>query len=291
MVLPYLAKTHPPAGVRRNAIQVLAGSEFSLDPAYGDSLVAMGLLRDVDGQVRLAAYLALAQMNFSEKTATALVAAMNDSEVLRDRWLLDAVTAAAAGQELLTLETVLRGNEKQYWTNATSRERLSLVAESFARGMTADTSTAETAIGGLLELAAKANPQAAATVINGLEKGWPRGVKAKLSDEKELALASLLKVVPATEQSTVISLARKLGSQKLDQFATEIAASLLSTVQNGEAEDFARVTAAKQLVEFRKSDAEVASQLLALLTPRTSPQLATGLVDAAAQSESPRLRR
>src|SRR5581483_10198918 len=47
-----------------------------------------------------------------------------------------------------------------------------------------------------------------------------------------------------------------------------------------------RSAAAAQLVDLRKSDSATAKQLLDLLTPRTSPEFAQGLLDALARSEA-----
>ena len=47
------------------------------------------------------------------------------------------------------------------------------------------------------------------------------------------------------------------------------------------------IDAARQLIDLRKSDAKAASDLLALVKPKSPPDLATGLLDAVARSESP----
>lgn len=269
---------HPSAGVRRLVVQIFAESKLPAAVAPGQQLVHAGLLKDPDGQVRLATFLALAELP-SLPRATAIFSALNDNEVLADRWLLDAATAAAANNDEGVLTAALHKDARL--PQAATRERIAIVAGHFARGEDADAK-----VGKLLVAATTADPQAASTILAGLDKGWPRGKKAKLNDEQELALASLLKIVPATEQSTVISLARKLGSEKLDKYAEEIAATLLTTVQNDKVEDAVRVTAAKQLVEFRKNDSAAAAALLSLLSPRISPQLAAGLIEAAAKSEA-----
>ena len=261
---------------RRVLLQILAESEPA-DPKTGLQIV--DLLKNPDGQVRLAAFLALADVQGSPTVAAAVLGSLNDSDVLADRWLLDAATAAAAQNDEGVLTAALDKGAKL--AQAATRERIAIVAQHFARGDEADAK-----IGKLLIAATSADPQAASTILAGLDKGWPRAKKAKLTDDQDLALASLLKSVPSTEQSTVISLARKLGSEKLDKFAAEIATSLLSTVQNDKAEDTARVTAAKQLVEFRKNDSAAAAALLSLISPRISPQLAQGLIEAAGKSEA-----
>jgi putative membrane-bound dehydrogenase-like protein len=279
-----MALAHPSPAVRRNALQLASQSEAHFKPQLDQlalPLIASKLTKDPDGQVRLAAFLALADSKPFAGAATACLESLNAEDVLSDRWLLDAVTTAAAANGEGVLAGALSAETKSTFDKPASRERLSLVAQHFARG-----EQAKQRIGNLLLAATSAKPPVASTILAGLEKGWPRGEQAKLTDDQELALATLLKKVPAAEQSTVISLARKLGSQKLDQFAGEIAAALLKTVEDTEAEDSARVTAARQLVEFRKTDGATGEQLLALLSPRTAPQLATGLVEAVAKSEA-----
>lgn len=269
------ALQHPAAGVRRNALLVLPKI-----PATAERLLAAKLDSDADGQVRLAAFLTLAEIEGAPAAAPRIVAALQEDAVLQDRWLLDAVTSAAAANDVAVL-TAAAGSGAQFkWSQALARERLSLVAQHLARGKNGAT------LGALLNELPAAPATVASAIVSGLEKGWPRGESATLTDDQETALLKLLKVVPAGEQSAVISLARKLGSQKLDKFAAEIATSLLTTVQNDKADDAARITAAKQLVEFRKNDSTAAAGLLELLSPRVSPQLAQGFIEAAAKSEA-----
>lgn len=276
-----LALDHRSPSVRRAAVQVYAHLYHKLekDGSTAGAQIAAFSIKDNDGQVRLAAFLALADIGRSLSNSKEVVNTLTSDEALRDRWLLDAATAAAAAD--LTVLDVAISMPAEKWSNPTSRERLTLLAQHFARG-----EDGEKVVGNYLKDLSKASPAVASCILTGFEKGWPRGKTAKLTEEQELALAGLLKTVPATEQSTVISLARKLGSEKLDKYAEEIAATLLTTVQNDKVEDAVRVTAAKQLVEFRKNDSAAAAALLSLLSPRISPQLAAGLIEAAAKSEA-----
>src|SRR5262249_4211156 len=75
----------------------------------------------------------------------------------------------------------------------------------------------------------------------------------------------------------------------IEKYAAEIVASFLSTAQDANKADAARIDAAKRLIDFRRNDAPSAQELLKLITPRTSPALASGLVAAVAQSESPEI--
>ncbi len=97
------ALKHKSPGVRRNAVQVLPRSEDSLR-----AIVAAGLLKDTDLQVRLAALLALADMPPSPDTPDALLASL-DPVLLQDRWLTDALTCAAARDAGHFLPALARG--------------------------------------------------------------------------------------------------------------------------------------------------------------------------------------
>ena len=90
------ALKHPSAGVRRNAAQVLPrrGRETK-------AIVASGVLADADAQVRLAAYLAIAEIPASDEAGDAIAKAVLAGTTDGDRWLGDAATAAAAAHDLV----------------------------------------------------------------------------------------------------------------------------------------------------------------------------------------------
>ncbi len=87
----YKALSHPVAGVRRAAIQVLPKT-----PATFQAIQKAKVLDDPDGRVKLAAILALADMKPSAEIGEALVNVALKPENEKDNWLLYAITAAAA---------------------------------------------------------------------------------------------------------------------------------------------------------------------------------------------------
>ena len=96
------ALKHPSAGVRRATVSVLPRSE-----AFAKTLLSGGLPNDSDAQVRLAAFLALAEMPPSDTAGAAVLAALKEERNSADRWLPHAATAAAARHDAGFLKAVL----------------------------------------------------------------------------------------------------------------------------------------------------------------------------------------
>jgi len=80
------ALSHPAAGVRKAAIQVLGNDAETMK-----LLVEKKLLFDEDAHTRLAAILALVDMPFNDKVGEQLYALSQDAEVQKDEWLNKAV--------------------------------------------------------------------------------------------------------------------------------------------------------------------------------------------------------
>lgn len=96
------ALKHPSAAVRRGAIMVLPVSGKSVE-----ALLEAGVLKDPDAQVRLAAMLGLADQGADERVGREMFSVMQDPGNAEDRWIPDAVTAAAARHDAGFLRTVL----------------------------------------------------------------------------------------------------------------------------------------------------------------------------------------
>ena len=101
-----VALKHPSAGVRRNAVQVIAPSGQTA------ALLESGVIVDRDPQVRLVALLALAGQPAGEATAQAAIDALGDRAVQQDRHLLDAATAAAAQNGPLALASAAKSKNR-----------------------------------------------------------------------------------------------------------------------------------------------------------------------------------
>ncbi len=267
------ALKHPSAGVRRTAVQLLPRTQESVE-----ALVDSGVLKDENLQVRLQAFLALSEMPESPEAAAVLSAALLDPQNATDRWLPDAITAAAAAHARSYLFATIHQPKKP---NDATLKALAIVAEHFARG------DDPSAVSLLRDLRPNANVETLAIVLGGLAKGWPKSSALKLSGDQEEALVAVFKQLPAGDRSPLLTLAARWNSRALEPYAAEIAESLLVRVRNEELADSDRIAAARQLIEFQPTSVEAATQLLDLITARTSPEFAGGLLDSLRGSQHP----
>ena len=270
--------SHKSPGVRRAAVQVLPRTAQGLESLLKKSTVC----KDADAQVRMATFLALSEMPDSNDLSAEIVRALGTEANTSDAYILDACTAAA-GKHAIGVSNALAGSEAKGKLSVAALDRIAIVARHL--GKAADPAT----VGAVVADLAKMEPAIAAVFLSGLEKGWPKGTKVQLTDEQDGALGSLLKTLPPESRGRLISLASRWGSMKLEKFGAEIATGFLATLQNEKASDNDRIAAADQLIEFRKNDDQAAAQILELFSPRTSPTMAKGFLDAVAKSESPKI--
>jgi len=267
---------HPSAGVRRNALLVAdRGSRDAVAAILGGKL-----LDDADAQVRLAALLVLSETPYSDAAGEAVAAAIASGKLTGDRWLVDAATAAAAKHDRAFFRSIavakLGEDEARLAAAISSR-----VAEHHARGGPAET------VGALLSSLPKADRRVADAIVGGLAKGWPKGKPASLDPASESAMVGLAQDLGPAARTQLVGLAEAWGSVAFEARAAEILGSLMADIRDAARPDEARTAAARQLVDFRRKDGRAAADLLALVTPRTSPALAAGLLNAVARSESP----
>ncbi|HEX4149786.1 MAG TPA: glycosyl hydrolase, partial [Pirellulales bacterium] len=273
------ALKHASAGVRRNAAQVLPRTDDACQ-----ALLPAGLLDDADAQVRLAAMLALAEMPPSASAGAAIVAALFRPENFTDRWIPDAATSAAAQHAqhfLMLVVKPIQGETKSLPPRLANL--VLIVAEHYARGKPVDS------IGPLFQAMAGGNPSLLGPMIAGMARGWPRDARAHLDAPAEDSLGRIVKQLRAGEQAQLLNLASKLGSQGLGKYSDEIVTRLLATAGDAKLAESERLAAARQLVGFRSDDDSLVGQLLAIVNPRASSSLASGLIDALGASQSPRV--
>lgn len=261
------ALEHPSAGVRRNAIGVLPR-----DPQTTSQLLQRGLLDDPDAQVRLAALLALAESPASPDAGHAVARFMRAVRDHNDRWLTDGVIAAAAAHDRDFLRVAIADRDLPA---SDMRDRaLAVVSQHYARRGPTDS------IGALVASLPQADPLVAATVVTGLFDGWPSGVSVDAGAISEDVYRQVLDRLPDGNQGTWVQLAARWGSDSLRPYADQIARTMLKSVADEDNNDAARAAAARQLIEFLPDDAESVRRLVALITPRTSPALASAIISA-----------
>ena len=271
----HAALSHPSAGVRRNAVQVLPGTPASLA-----AMTAAGLAHDPDAQVQLAYLLALSDLPETEGIGANVTAPALDPTILGDRWLRDAATSAAAMHAMPFFEQ-LSAEEDLPAADAPTWSIVQRAAEHVARGRPkADE------LDRLITILAS-NATLAEHVLAGLAAGWPRGYEVELSAESEAALFGLLEKLPAGGQSQLLRLATTWGARGLEEHLAQIAAALMASVTSSDAEVGARIEAARQLVSLQPQNGDVVASLLELVTAQTPADLAEGLIQAAALSNSP----
>jgi putative membrane-bound dehydrogenase-like protein len=269
------ALAHPSAGVRRNAVQVLPH-----DAQSAGSVLAAGLLSDPDGQVRLAALLALADQGPSDEVAQALAVALRKGLARNDHWLFDAAIAAAARNDRAFLKAIAKPGDGR----RAGAEVLAIaerVAEHWARGGPAD------GAGHVLAGLRGGEPAVDEAVLRGMARGWPKDRPATIDPASEDVLKELAKELPARPRTQLVRLVGQWGNKSLEGIAAEIAASLGATARDASIADARRIAAAQQLIELKPSDEPVVKKLLDLIDPRTSPELAAGLIEAVSSSQSP----
>ena len=264
---------HPAAGVRRAAVMVLPRED-----AAAVSLLLGLVTREPDPQVRLAALLTVAELPPSAEGANLVLAALAEEHNHTDPWLADALTSAAARHDSYFLSGLESRKLPAHSRVAGVVER---VADHHARGGPAQT------VGRLLGQVPAMDPLLCHALLAGLVRGWPRDLAARLDDAEERALVKLLPALPPEDRNQLVMLGMRLGSKGMAQYAGEITKSFLAQVRDEKAADKSRLAAAGQLIDFRKADVEIVKELLEMLTPRTAPEFARGLVVAAGRSESP----
>jgi len=270
------ALQHPSAGVRRNAALAIPR-----DHAAAGQVLAAPLLNDDEPLVRLAALLTIADLPPSEQAAQALAKGLCEGITRTDRWLPDALTSAAAVNDAAFLLAIATsGGAKLLGEKEFAIVRP--VAEHYARGAPTES------ISSLVAALGDFEPKLAGAILAGLARGWPRDRKAALEEAAEQALGRLMMRLPVASKAALVSLAGRLGSKRLDEFSAAISSDLIKAAGDPSKSDTERIAAAGQLTELR-GDVDTARSLLVLITPKISPALGAGLVEAVAEGHDRRI--
>jgi putative membrane-bound dehydrogenase-like protein len=260
------ALQHKSAGVRRNAVLAMPHSK---DTA---TLIGRGvLLDDTDAQVKLATLLTLADISdHGAMTSRRLAEAAQNKDYLADRFLRDGLVMAAAADPYGFLQRQTKDMKK---LDPAYLDIVRTVAAHYA-------ASKDSRIDKLLASLPKAHPEYIDAVLDGTLKGWPKS-RAFNADEKVASdLKDVFLKVPASGKGKVIRLAKLMNVATFDKQIGEITANLLKNLADETQTDEARLASARQILDLQPDEAKLAEKLLDLITPRSSPQFSSGIVEA-----------
>ena len=273
----YAALDHPSAGVRRNALQVLPSAASSTA-----ALLQRNLLSDPHAQVRLQAFLTLADMPPSREAGQAIAAVLADPRLSADRWLLDAATAAAARHASSFLAAAAERK-----LGGPLEERIAVVAEHSARRHSSEPLRVPELIAGL----AQAEPEFAAAVLRGWAAGWPPGASGSVGSgpNSMRRLIALFEHLPIAQLATLLQLADRWQATCLQGYSQPIVDALMKEIDDVERSDDDRLAATRRLAQFKPFDAATATLILDRISPQTPPALAAGWIAALAELQCEQL--
>jgi len=263
---------HASPGVRRAAVGFLPHTEESVR-----AILAADLLKDREPLVRRAALLALSEMPPSKEAGGAIHAVLMSPENAKDRWIPLAATCAAARHDVGFLLAALNAKTK---TDAVRRV-VRIVAEHYARG------EEDRHFGDLLRVLD--NTDAADAFLEGLAAGWSKNKEAKLSEATRDKLVALMPRLGPNGQLHLASLAGRWGlAPRFEKALAGLRQSLLAIVADEKRSEKERIESAQRLAQMQP-DRAVLETVLNEVTPKASPALSSGLLDAAGQATSPDL--
>lgn len=280
-----MALRHASPGVRRNALQVLPRSASSTA-----ALVKSFVLQDPDAHVRLQAFLTLSDLPPNTDSVKALTAAVLARENQQDRWLMDALTSAAAhdpsqfltvfAEQQRVLQTVAT------WNSRRPKDMPTVVTALLERVSEHAVRSEQLGAPQLAALLTSDAPAVATAVLTGIERGAGNRPLADWNAAVDEQVLAALPGLPAESRSLLIKLAVRSGSQSMQQKLAELATAWLKTAGDEKLPDAERIIAAVQLVEFQPDNAKYTANLLDLVTPQSSPAFVTGIVQATGRSQA-----
>jgi putative membrane-bound dehydrogenase-like protein len=252
--------------VRRAALAALPRTAAS-----AEAVLASGCLTHENPHVRLDALLALGEMPGSEATARAVAALLREPRNANDMWIPAAAVSAAAPGALPFLLAAARPGDG---TLGALPPAVRVVAGHLARQ--ASTASADP----LLRALANAPPAVAEAMLGGLAAAWPADQTVTLDANAEAALSALPGRLTPAGLLQLATLARRWGREdKVGALTAGLRKDLLARITDAKLEDTDRLAACRDLLDLNP-DAVTLAALLEQLTPRASPTLTRGLIEA-----------
>ena len=271
------ALKHPSPGVRRNAIQVQPQ-----EAASADAIIENGLLEDPHPQVRLAAMLAMADLpaGESDKAGAKLAASANAPAITNDKWMSDALVAAAANNSHGFLKSIATSSKT---LSDDLADRVAIVAEHYGRSAPTDSVT------DLITALVDGDPDVVQTIVSGMADGWLAEQKPEMTTALEQNLEKLVNQLDTGGRGQLLRLASIWGSTKLAKYSEAIVNDLLSKIDDEDNSIRSRTDAGRELIQFQSASDTAVGSILERVNAQTDPELAQGLIAALSESDAPKL--
>src|SRR5262249_13320896 len=148
------------------------------------------------------------------------------------------------------------------------------VAEHCARGDDSDS------LVDLVNRLKEADPAVADVFLEGLAAGWPKDKTLKLDEATRDALVAVMPRLGANGQLHLAALAGRWGlADRFDKALAGLRKTLLAIVADENKSERERIDSAQRLAQMQP-DRAVLDSLLTEVSPKASPTLAAGILDA-----------
>ncbi len=256
---------HAAPGVRCAALNVLPRREDSVH-----AILKSELLKDREPVVRRTALLALSEMPPSTDAGIGIHAMLMAADNKKDRWIPLAAICASARHDLGFLAAALESKA----TTEGVRRVVRVIAEHFARGEPLSH------LNGLLNRMKDANPIDAEVFLEGLDAGWTTNKTPKLDESMRDALVALTPRLGASGQLHLARLAGRWGmADRFEKALAGLRKTLLTVIADENKSEKERIDSAQRLAQMQPDHAMLDS-LLAEVSPKASPTLSAGILDA-----------
>ncbi len=267
------ALKHPSAGVRRTAAMVLPRNA-----AAARALIEAGVLKDADSQVRLAGFLAMAEMSPQEALAHAVAVALQEKSNVQDKWIREAATCAASRNHEEFLPQFLASGP------AWSEELTGLVR------IVAAHHASQAPIGAIsatLDSLKNVPGVTQGALLDGLLAGWPETARYKADERLRKLLQRLLQSSDPANKGRLVALSKMWGAG--DLFAKdidELVTAFKVQIADPASDDKARVSAARELIRLQ-DEVETLKSVLDQITVQSAPAFAAALLATIGESRKP----
>lgn len=247
---------HPSSPVRNAAVGACPAEQLA-------EAIELGLPSDVDPKVRLTLLLRVADGDAENAMPGEALAKLLPS-LRNDNILLDAWTSAASTDPgaVIVANSAMDENDAK-----PIQEAIAVLAEHLARNRP----TAEQIVQ-LLEI--DPDSPIAATVWEGLAKGWPRDLVIRLPEDAQQLVRErfLAKEASVESKAAILGVAGNWSVENLGKIVQGIQDELLATALDGDADAADRVAAWNQSILLAPESPRILEAVTELFTPQLAPE-------------------